>query len=106
MEETGNQEGELKNGVGALELYQPESQMSESAPDTSHELHLKSGTINSERILIWGGGGGRIKACSIGGSIPPRNVLHLLLMTSDTLHYIKQFSEGGGSGGGGGGGVK
>ena len=100
-EEAGNQEAELKIGVGALELCQPESQMSESAPNTSHELHLKSGTINSERILIWGGGG-RIKACSIGGSIPPRNVLHLLLMTSDTLYYIKQFSEGGGSGGGGG----
>ena len=40
-------------------------------------------------------GRGRVKACSIGGSIPPRNVLHLLLVTSDTLHYIKQFSEGG-----------
>ena len=50
-EETGNQEAELKNGAGALELYQPESPMSESAPVTSsHEPHLKSGTVNSGRI--------------------------------------------------------
>ena len=50
-EEAGNQEAEsVKNGVGALELYQPESQMSESAPDTSHESRLISGTINSGRI--------------------------------------------------------
>ena len=49
-EETGNQEAELKNGAGALELYQPESQMSESAPDASHESHLKSGTVNSLRV--------------------------------------------------------
>ena len=48
-------------------------------------------------------GGGRIKACSIGGSIPLRNVLHLLLVISGTVDYIKQFSEGGGGGGGGGG---
>ena len=53
-EEAENQEAEsVKNGVGALELYQPESPMSEPAPDTSHESHLKSGTINSWRILIW-----------------------------------------------------
>ena len=44
-EETENQEAEVKYGVGALELYQPESQMSESTPDTSHESHLKSGTV-------------------------------------------------------------
>ena len=56
-EETGNQEAELKIGVGALELYQPERPMSEPAPDTSHESHLKSGTVNSGRILIWGEGG-------------------------------------------------
>ena len=49
-EEAGNQEAELKNGAGALELYRPESQMSESAPDTSHESRLKSGTVNSWRI--------------------------------------------------------
>ena len=48
--EAGNQEVEVKNGAGALELYRPESQMSVSAPDTSHEPHLKSGTVNSERI--------------------------------------------------------
>ena len=52
-EETGNQEVEVKNGAGALELYQPESPMLESAPDTSHEPHLKSGTVNSGRIYIW-----------------------------------------------------
>ena len=46
-EETGNQEAELKNGAGALELYRPEGQMSESAPDTSHEPHLESGTVKS-----------------------------------------------------------
>ena len=49
-EETENQEMEVKNGAGALELYRPESQMSESAPDTSHESHLKTGTVNSGRI--------------------------------------------------------
>ena len=50
-EEAGNQVAEsVKNGVGALELYQPESQMSESAPDTSHKPHLKSGKVNSGRI--------------------------------------------------------
>ena len=50
-EEAGNQEAEsVKNGGGALELYQPESQISESAPDTSHESHLKSGTADSGRI--------------------------------------------------------
>ena len=48
--EIGNQEAELKNGAGALELYRPESQMSESAPDASHEPHLKSGAVNSLRI--------------------------------------------------------
>ena len=50
MEEAGNQEAELKNGAGALELYRPGSQMSESAPDASHEPHLKPGTVNSGRI--------------------------------------------------------
>ena len=49
-EETGNQEAELKNGAGALEPYRRESQMSDSAPDASHESHLKSGTVNSGRI--------------------------------------------------------
>jgi hypothetical protein len=51
-EKTGNQEAEVKNGAGALELYQPESQMSESAPDTCtlHESHMISGTVNSGRI--------------------------------------------------------
>ena len=49
-EEVENQEAEVKNGAGALELYQPESQMSESAPATSCESHLKSGTVNSWRI--------------------------------------------------------
>ena len=57
-EETGNQEAEsVKNGIGALELYRPESQILVSAPDTSHEPHLKSGAVNSGRILIWGEGG-------------------------------------------------
>ena len=43
-EETRNQEVELNNGVGALELYyRPGGQMSESSPDTSHKPHLKSG---------------------------------------------------------------
>jgi hypothetical protein len=45
-EETGNQEAEVKNGAGALELYRPKSQTSESAPDTLHESHLKSGIVN------------------------------------------------------------
>ena len=50
-EEAGNQEAEsVKNGVGVLELYQPANQISESAPDTSHGSHLKSGTVNSGRI--------------------------------------------------------
>ena len=49
-EEAGNQEAEsVKNGAGTLELYQPENQMSESAPDTPHESHLQSGTVNSGR---------------------------------------------------------
>ena len=48
--EAGNQEAELKNGVGALELYRTENQMSVSAPDTSHEPHLKSGAVNSLMI--------------------------------------------------------
>ena len=44
--EAGSQEAEVKNGVGALELYRSESQMLESAPDASHESHLKSGKSN------------------------------------------------------------
>ena len=49
-EETGNQEAKLKNGAGALELYQPGNQMLESAPDTLHESHLKSGTVKSRKL--------------------------------------------------------
>jgi hypothetical protein len=72
--ETGNQEAEVKNGVGALELYRPESQMSESAPDTL-------GIVNSGRI----GGGGGI-ACSIRGSSPSHSLQPLgLLVTSETM---------------------
>ena len=44
--DAGNQEAEVKNGAGALELYRSESQILESAPDTSHESHLKSGNSN------------------------------------------------------------
>ena len=50
VEETGNQEAEMKNGAGALELYRSGSQMLVSAPDTLHESHLKSGTVKCRKI--------------------------------------------------------
>ena len=44
-EETGNQVvTETKLEPGALELYQPESQMSEPAHDDLHKSIMKSGT--------------------------------------------------------------
>ena len=49
----GNQEAEVKIGMGALELYRSESQMSESAPDTSHKPHLKSGKSNCGEFNLW-----------------------------------------------------
>ena len=52
-EETENQEAEVNNDVEALELYRPGSQMLESAPDTHYESHLKSGKVDSRRILIF-----------------------------------------------------
>ena len=48
--EAGNQS---KIGVGALELYRPENQISESAPDTSHKPHLKSGKSNCGEFNLW-----------------------------------------------------
>ena len=44
-EDTGNQVAETKLEPGALELYRPESQMSESATDNVHKSILKSGTV-------------------------------------------------------------
>ena len=44
-EETGNQVAEIKLEPGALELYRPESQMSESATDDLHKSILKSGMV-------------------------------------------------------------
>ena len=43
--ETGNQVTETKLEPGTLELYRPESQMSESATDDLHKSILKSGTV-------------------------------------------------------------
>ena len=47
VEEIGNFDlmAESKLGEGALNLYQPENQMSESAPDDLHKLLLNSGTV-------------------------------------------------------------
>ena len=42
--------------------------------------------------------GGMIKACSMGGCIPPRNVLHLLLVTSDTISNSPKGEGGWGVG--------
>ena len=44
-EETGNQVAEIKLEPGALELYRPESQMSESATDDMHKSIQKSGMV-------------------------------------------------------------
>ena len=56
--ETGNQEAEVKNGVGALELYRPESQMLVSASDAVYKSHPKSGAVNCQTFDLGPGEGG------------------------------------------------
>ena len=52
--EMGNQMTGSALGEGALKLYRPESQMSESAPDDLHKSLTKSGTVIYDSYRPWG----------------------------------------------------
>ena len=51
-EESRIQVAESTLDPGAPDLYQPENQMSESAPDTLHKSLLKSGTVAYEYYIL------------------------------------------------------
>ena len=90
--EARNQEEDLKNGAGALELYQPESQVSDSAPDALHKSHPKSGAVNSHKFDFFGGGDGMVGSIrDLHATLPLPLPWTIVLCT---VYYMLEFPLG------------